>query len=308
MNEHFGIVKPGDPISASRDNRMAQVCERFGQAGIGSYLSAHHGASTFSISGRAPAPLFTMEVTNTKINDSDEDNSGLYLGKIRWYSTSGSQWKSDDSREYEIDSTDVCPLLIVGDRLTCYWNGQRSMFIPIPDLIRRFELKTALEPGASAIAYLLYGKPLIGTDEYSTDTSTGDPDNPGNPEVEFVVWDVLSDLNGIAKTDDSPGSRGYAKWMSDSQRWEIISIQSYLLATMISATVNDVAGVVAGAATFPIDNVVVLTPENGILLSEPDTVRHITGLPADNDAKVIAWLDETNGVWYGIPVTKTTEC
>ena len=300
MDEHFKRVKPGDSISASRANEIGEVCERFGRAGIGSYLSAHHGASTFSISGRAPAPLFTMEVTNTKINDSDEDNSGLYLGKIRWYSTSGSQWKSDDSREYEIDSTDVSPLLLVGDRLTCYWNGQRSMFIPIPnDLIRRFELKTVLTPGDYATAYLLYWNE--DDDEYSMDTSTLDP---GNPEVEFTVYDVRGDLRGKAKGDDSQGSRGYAKWMPDSQRWEIISIQSW--ATMISAQVNDVAGVAAGAGSFPIDNVEVIAPQGGLLLVEPTLCYHITGLPADDGAGVIAWL--TGEVWRGIPETKTTEC
>jgi len=104
------------------------------------------------------------------------------------------------------------PAFRAGDRVFCFWNRQSGRWeILAPPLdVWRFELKTALSPGSSATAYLL---------AYSEGYAE-------NVHIEFDVYDALvGTLRGRAKTDSLPGTQGYAKYMPDSGRWEIIAMQ-----------------------------------------------------------------------------------
>jgi hypothetical protein len=99
-----------------------------------------------------------------------------------------------------------------GDRVFCLWNRQSGRWeILAPPLdVWRFELKTALEPGSWATACL-----LACPSGYDADV-----------HAEFDVFDALDGmLRGRAKTQDRPGTRGYAKFMPDSDRWEILALE-----------------------------------------------------------------------------------
>jgi len=103
------------------------------------------------------------------------------------------------------------PAFRAGDRVFCFWNRQSGRWeILAPPLdVWRFELKTALSPGFFATAYL-----LAYSDGYAE-----------NVHIEFDVYDAIDGtLRGQAKTDSRPGTQGYAKYMPDSGRWEIIAL------------------------------------------------------------------------------------
>jgi len=104
------------------------------------------------------------------------------------------------------------PTFRAGDRVFCVWNRQSGRWeILAPPLdVWRFELKTALSPGSFATAYL-----LAYAEGYAE-----------NVHIEFDVYDALvGTLRGRAKTDSLAGTQGYAKYMPDSGRWEIIAIE-----------------------------------------------------------------------------------
>jgi ketosteroid isomerase-like protein len=104
------------------------------------------------------------------------------------------------------------PAFHEGDRAFCLWNRQSGRWeILAPPLdVWRFELKTALQPGQHATAYLL---PF-------------DETYAENAEVEFEVYDALvGTLRGRAQTDSRPGAQGHARYMPDSGRWEITAMQ-----------------------------------------------------------------------------------
>ena len=131
MDEHIDKVKPGDPVSARRANEISEVCERFGQAAAGSYVGMHHGASTFSIIGKPPFQQYVFLITSLLVDDDDVFDSGLYKGKIRWYSAKDEEWKTDDSLEPQLDARDTNLLFYKNDRVVCYWDAQRGRFVPI---------------------------------------------------------------------------------------------------------------------------------------------------------------------------------
>ena len=91
-------------------------------------------------------------------------------------------------------------------------NGMREIVSPPLDLWR-FELKTALAPLSYATAYLL---PYTGG-ALAVDTA-----------VEFTVHDEIG-FRGRAYVASSAlqGSRGYAKYYPDANRWEIVSMQPH---------------------------------------------------------------------------------
>jgi hypothetical protein len=105
------------------------------------------------------------------------------------------------------------PAFRAGDRAFCFWNAQSGRWeILSPPLdVWRFELKTALTPGASATAYLL---------ECANDVSIA------NVHVEFEVFDAIDGgLRGRARSAGTAGALGYAKFMPDFGHWEIIALQ-----------------------------------------------------------------------------------
>lgn len=159
--------------------------------------------------------------------------------------------------------------------------------------VARFELKTALSsPGSpqSATAYLL---PWNGS-AYAEDT-----------DIEITVWDVLGTRRGRAKNGD-PGSQGYAKWMPDAGRWEILEMQPHAL--VIAAQVNNASGIAATDATMAIDNVAVIQPTGALLLSTPSVADNLLAMPYADDARVICFWNEADDDWLAIGAIATTAC
>jgi len=105
------------------------------------------------------------------------------------------------------------PAVGAGQRVFCLWNrqsGRWEMLTP-PLRLWRFELKEDLAPGQSAAAYLL---PLV-DGQYQPDV-----------HVEFTVHDALSGmLRGRGPSQWRRGTRGYARLMPDSGRWEILALE-----------------------------------------------------------------------------------
>lgn len=105
------------------------------------------------------------------------------------------------------------PAISAGQRVFCLWNrqsGRWEMLTP-PLRLWRFELKEDLTPGQSAAAYLL---PFA--------------DGQYQPEVhvEFTVHDaVFGVLRGRGRSQSRRGTRGYARLMPDSGRWEILATE-----------------------------------------------------------------------------------
>ena len=105
------------------------------------------------------------------------------------------------------------PAFRSGDRVFCVFNRQSGRWEIVAAALGtwRFELKTGLSPGGSATAYLLPWHDAA----YGVDTN-----------VEFTVYDaILGTLRGRARTETVAGSRGYARYMPDSGRWEITAIE-----------------------------------------------------------------------------------
>lgn len=73
---------------------------------------------------------------------------------------------------------------------------------------------------------------------------------------------------------------------------------------IIAAQAN--GAVTAGDTSFDIDNVTVLWPVGGTLNTTPTSVAHITGLPALDDAAVVAFRAGAT-TWKGIPFTNTSD-
>jgi hypothetical protein len=300
MREVLPRKQAGDTLSARHVNMLSDsVVGRGldGSTGVGA--PSFHSGNSVHTAPQSKGSLFRLVVSNSKINDDDADDSGLYLGQLRWYSHDGEEWKTDDEDQgqtWEIDARDVCPLLAVGEIICCYWDAQRGMFVPIESPLRRFELKTALEPGGSATAYLLY---LDGSD-YNITSS-----DPKNNEVEFEVVDSQGDLNGKARTEKGHGSRGFTKWMPDSKRWEIVRIQMY---NKIIATTK--GAVLSTAGSYTVDNV---TPMKGISplddptdMAEELTIRNTFSDKIDNNGIITASWNQVAKRWETDDVTCST--
>jgi len=101
-----------------------------------------------------------VEITNLKIAPSDEDDSGLYLCKIRYFApddsmaavVEGGDWELQD-KEWRLDANATGLILAVGDKISAYWHQQRGMFVPCnaPMItIRPFRLTADLIPTGGA--------------------------------------------------------------------------------------------------------------------------------------------------------------
>ncbi len=105
------------------------------------------------------------------------------------------------------------PGAAAGDRVFCVWNrqsGRWEMLTP-PLRLWRFELKEDLAPGQSAAAYLL---PFV-AGQYQPEV-----------HVQFTVHDALHGLlRGRGRNGEHRGTRGYARLMPDSGRWEILALE-----------------------------------------------------------------------------------
>ena len=129
MREQFPRKSPGDDRFASEINRENQVLRTVDSSPAGQHSVGIHSSVFKGTSPPGAWRQFIFEVSSIQIDTGDGDFSGLYLGKIRWYSTADEEWKTDD-KEWELDASDVGLRLSVGDRLVVWWDAQRGMFIP----------------------------------------------------------------------------------------------------------------------------------------------------------------------------------
>lgn len=130
MREKFPEKKAGDSLSHGHVNDLSDVSRRFAGFRTGPGLHVHHGKSFVGIAADPALMQYIIEISNTKIVWDDEDDSGLYLGKVCYYSATDGEWRTED-KEWEVDGG-VFDLtnLQVGNRIVCFWHSQRGMFVP----------------------------------------------------------------------------------------------------------------------------------------------------------------------------------
>jgi len=99
--------------------------------------------------------------------------------------------------------------LASGQRTFAFFNRQsgRWEILTSPASIWRFSLKTDLAIGSSAAAYLLNSAGAI------------------DANIEFTVYDGLGIFNGVGSVGDAGGAHGYARWMADGNRWEVLQME-----------------------------------------------------------------------------------
>jgi len=86
-----------------------------------------------------------------------------------------------------------------------------------------------------------------------------------------------------------------------------------LVATMISASVNEASDVAASDTTFDIDNVKIIAPAGATTYPDgtdtaPTVCNNTLRIPAEDDAGVIAFYNHESELWEGFPQAYTTEC
>ncbi len=133
MGNLFPKLEKGQAPTRQHFNRINDASSKF------IHMFDRHGIS--KLNGMPDGFQFIFEVTNTKITDDDEEDSGLYLGKIIWYSHEAlneddepdPEWSDDETKEWVIDANwrGSTLTLSVGNRIIVYWDEQRGAFIPI---------------------------------------------------------------------------------------------------------------------------------------------------------------------------------
>ena len=132
MLEKFKYLSKSELPSRQQFNRLSDVARMFAKLGRG-LSHCKHGGSYIQIAENAPWEQFTFEITNLKKDVTDTDDSGLYLGKIIYYSFDSGKWKNDETKEWILDERGINtpPTYSVGDKLVAYWDAQRGAFIPV---------------------------------------------------------------------------------------------------------------------------------------------------------------------------------
>lgn len=173
----------------------------------------------------------------------------------------------------------------LGDKWALVWLKRRSIASPL----RPFELKDSLSPGGNATAYLL---------DYNGGYSV--------TETEFEVYDELGIWRGRKKDEyTSPhdqGSRGYAKWMEESEQWAIVQMQQS--AVMIQGSLT--ADLQSSDSTFTISSAHVIQPIGGIITDQDPagniTVYNVFSWEGDNGGLCIAVWNEYSDHWEALQV------
>ena len=311
MAEKFPHKEPGDSLSAGEVNDLNESAKSIRPPLYGSFSSGVTTSVGFATANRPPFTQWTFRITRKVEDDEGEVIPGRYKGHRLWYSETDEEWKITDEtfeddldedgnyiaeedatrKEWFIDASGTDVGLKVGDKVICFWDAQRGMFIPLQsgEGIRRFELKDALTPGGNATAH-----PLDKNDTVDTEV-----DN------EFEVYDFHGLYRGRARdaysSPHNRGSRGYAKYVADSDHWEIYQLEPHALMIQGSATANWTA------ATFTIDGVIVLNPIGGIITNTDPaanvTVSDTFNWDGDNNATIIAVWDESTDTYKVIQST-----
>ncbi len=91
------------------------------------------------------------------------------------------------------------------------------------------------------------------------------------------------------------------------------AVQVMQRACLISAQVNEVSNVAVSDTTFSIDNVVIIAPAGATTYpdgtqDDPTIVNNTFKVPALDDAVVIAWYNNADEDWEGLPALDTTVC
>lgn len=132
MLERFRIFRKRERLTASHVNRISRSVEQFAHQRGGGYTREIHDPSGFGRPLDAPWQQFIFTITDLQIDTGDSPTSGLYLGRIRWYSLDGDDWNTDtDDRERVLDAREFSFTFVVGDKVVAYWDRQREAFIPI---------------------------------------------------------------------------------------------------------------------------------------------------------------------------------
>ena len=285
MHEQFPTKKRGDSLSADHVNRLSSVASRFARTGNRTNQITKQSGSEFSNASLFPWTQHVVEVYSKYINDEDTESSGLYLVRLRWYSSIDEEWKTNTAKEYELDASELIGLE-VGDKVVAYWDQQRSMFIPVDQEEsqgRYFELKDALGPGETVAAYPREWDDDEG--DYVTDT-TADT---------FNVVDVLERFRGRGKNESEgiDGSKGIA--VLRNGQWEIDHLQPHAL-LIVCRSEDNVQGEDISGFIVTVGSVKVVSPvKTALLMIEPLTTvtnPHFWDIP--EDGRIVAmWNDET---------------
>ena len=175
--EKFSTVKKGHLPIRQEYNTLTKVVERFASFGRGS-RHGRHGGSFVAFDTLAPWSQFIFEITDTTIDegggDTDTDSSGLYKGKIIWYSHEDEEWKDDETKEWFLDEngTNSPPTFSIGNRIIAYWDEQRGMFVPISSVgspLVELMVAEEYERGVVFKAYLGAWCPQDNTFRYNCD-------------------------------------------------------------------------------------------------------------------------------------------
>jgi len=151
----------------------------------------------------------------------------------------------------------------------------------------RFELKEALTPGGTVDAYYLDAAGSI------------------QSGVVFEVTDVLGvhrgRANGAFSSPHHRGSQGYAWYMHDLERFEIMKLQPHALQIM-----GDLTADVSGGISFTMENVYVMQPPGAIITdtNPASSTFSVTNREFDGDEgdEAIATWDENDGDWKALDV------
>jgi len=250
MRENISPKKKGDSLAASEINTLADLASRAGRFRVGTYLSSKHSGSYMSLSNKYPFDCTVLIITNTKIYASDTDNSGLYLGKTRYYSYEQEAWATDEA-EWVIDARDTGTTYAVDNKLTAYWDEQRGTFVPVIAAAKvcdfiRFEI---VEVGTNARGIRwadvdILSRPVgcsVVPEEIEESGSSGSGSSSSASIAEIQLYKVY-DMAGCFLNEpdlDLIGRIGYAKYLQDERfideaiepgddypdpAWEIISL------------------------------------------------------------------------------------
>jgi len=162
-------------------------------------------------------------------------------------------------------------------------------------------------PVQSTIDRRYTGKLTAAITTGSTSVNVDDVQTITGPDITTGPGETI-EVATYGKWEGADNAECRFEYNRSSSGYEFYKIQPS--ASLVSALVNQGAGVVASDTAFEIDDVEIIAPLGAIYQtgSAPTVCGNVTGLPADDDAPVLAWLDHKNGKWKGVPRTVSTTC
>ena len=215
MRETFPHKKPGDSLSADHINRLSNSANKFEGKVPSRGSSGINSGGVFYENHPTKFRQYCIEITNRKNNADDTETSGLYLGKIRYYSFDDSEWKSSDA-EWEVDSRDTFMRFEVADdatnraghRIQAYWDDQRAAFIPIARVWPPQERKVVISE-SGGIAAGASGIVSIWVNDAVSD-----------PLETAEAW-----FNWMAAGTAGEDAEAMIRWIDDEDKWVIVELE-----------------------------------------------------------------------------------